>query len=276
MWPLSSAALPRFSALRHGSMQCPRPAADAAAAGPAGISWRFRYPAHCLAVSSFSLSQPSVYWRHFSVTDGQLSCLCDKCHQATQCHGTRCFSSIKIEGSGMVFERGCLMEPEKIRLHCSTPSSFHYAILCCSQEMCNSNTTARSLMLLLPTGGYHLLCFTSFSLFNIISLRIYCFFISPWRRASSVWGGDFGSVHTRPSGGSGSAVSGISSRMQTVSSRSSTEVAGVWYRTGSHRWSHHLQRGRQHFSGKTKVNSFFFNLKKFWGCSSSLILFQTC
>eukprot|EP00066_Takifugu_rubripes_P001427 XP_003962581.1 PREDICTED: activin receptor type-1-like [Takifugu rubripes] len=85
-------------------------------------------------------------------SDGQLSCLCDKCHQATQCHGTQCFSSIKIGGSGVAFERGCLMDPEKIRMHCSTPSSFHYAILCCSQEMCNSNTTARSLMLLLPTA----------------------------------------------------------------------------------------------------------------------------
>lgn len=47
------------------------------------------------------------------------------------------------------------MDSEKIRMLCSTPSSFHYAIFCCSEEMCNSNTTARSLMARLPTGGYH-------------------------------------------------------------------------------------------------------------------------
>lgn len=170
MWPLSSAALPCFSALRHGSMQCPSPAAAAAAAaGPAGISWRFRYPAHFssrfIVWPSHRLvylrnAKHSVCWCHVSVTDGQLSCLCDKCHQATQCHGTQCFSSIKIGGSGLAFERGCLMDPEKIQMQCSTPTSFHYAILCCSQEMCNSNTTARSLMLLIPTGGYQVLCST--------------------------------------------------------------------------------------------------------------------
>lgn len=60
----------------------------------------------------------------------------------------------------MVFERGCLRDSEKIRMLCSKPSSSHYAIFCCSQEMCNSNTTARSLMALLPTGGYHVTCST--------------------------------------------------------------------------------------------------------------------
>lgn len=82
--------------------------------------------------------------------------MCDKCHQATQCHGTQCFSSIKVGGGGVVVEHGCLLDSEKIRMQCSMPSTFHYAIFCCSQEMCNSNTTARSLMSLLPTGGCHL------------------------------------------------------------------------------------------------------------------------
>uniref|UniRef100_H3C903 receptor protein serine/threonine kinase n=1 Tax=Tetraodon nigroviridis TaxID=99883 RepID=H3C903_TETNG len=85
--------------------------------------------------------------------DGQLSCLCDKCHQATQCYGTRCFSSIKVRSSGPVLERGCLMDLEKIRMQCSTPSSTHYGIFCCSQEMCNSNTSAHSLRALLPTAS---------------------------------------------------------------------------------------------------------------------------
>lgn len=102
--------------------------------------------------------QNRLYVDAMCLTDGQLSCLCDKCHQAIQCHGTQCFSSIKVGGTGVVFERGCLMDSEKIRMQCSTPSSFHYAIFCCSEEMCNSNTTARSLMARLPTGGYCVPC----------------------------------------------------------------------------------------------------------------------
>lgn len=103
-----------------------------------------------------------VNWTHISFTDGQLACLCDrpKCLQATQCHGARCFSSVKVSSSGVVFERGCLDGPQKIRLHCSTPPSLHQAIFCCSQDMCNSNTTTSSLMSLLPTGGYYsITCF---------------------------------------------------------------------------------------------------------------------
>ncbi|KAA8582018.1 hypothetical protein FQN60_008758 [Etheostoma spectabile] len=89
-------------------------------------------------------------------SDGQLACLCDSptCLQATQCHGTRCFSSVKVGkgGSGVVFERGCLEGLEKISLICSTAPSFHHAIFCCSQDMCNGNTTRSSLMSLLPTA----------------------------------------------------------------------------------------------------------------------------
>uniref|UniRef100_A0A3Q4B2E4 receptor protein serine/threonine kinase n=1 Tax=Mola mola TaxID=94237 RepID=A0A3Q4B2E4_MOLML len=70
---------------------------------------------------------------------------------ATQCHGTRCFSSVKVSSSGVVFERGCLKGLEKILLHCSTPPSSHQAIFCCSHDMCNSNTTTNWLMSLLPT-----------------------------------------------------------------------------------------------------------------------------
>ncbi|KAM9842431.1 activin receptor type-1 [Aulostomus maculatus] len=87
-------------------------------------------------------------------SDGQLVCLCDspKCLQATQCQGTQCFSSVKVGSSGVVFERGCLKGPEKIQLHCSTAPSFHQAIFCCSQDMCNSNTTRSALMSLLPSA----------------------------------------------------------------------------------------------------------------------------
>ncbi|XP_026173724.1 activin receptor type-1 isoform X1 [Mastacembelus armatus] len=86
-------------------------------------------------------------------SDGQLVCLCDssKCHQATQCHGTRCFSSVKVSSGGVVFERGCLTGSEKIRLHCSTAPSFQQAIFCCSEDMCNNNTNVRSMMSLLPS-----------------------------------------------------------------------------------------------------------------------------
>ncbi|XP_038585260.1 activin receptor type-1 [Micropterus salmoides] len=86
-------------------------------------------------------------------SDGQLVCLCDspKCLQATQCQGTRCFSSVKVSSSGVVFERGCLKGLDKIRLHCSTAPSSHQAIFCCSQDMCNGNTTTNALMSLLPT-----------------------------------------------------------------------------------------------------------------------------
>lgn len=153
----------------------------------------------------------------------------------------------------MEFERGCLMDSEKIRMLCSTPSSFHYAIFCCSEEMCNSNTTARSLMARLPTGGYHVTCSTRMRFMEYYHLV--SSFISPWRRAGPVSGWDVGSLHTGPSSGSGSAFSGLGSGLQTVSSGASAAAAGVWYRTGSNRWSHHLQRGRQHFSGKSTVDS---------------------
>eukprot|EP00064_Thunnus_orientalis_P016077 superscaffoldBa00003108_g16140 len=87
-------------------------------------------------------------------SDGQLVCLCDspKCLQDTQCQGTRCFSSVKVGSSGVMFERGCLQGSEKIRLHCSTAPSFHQAIFCCAQDMCNSNTSRSYLMSLLPSA----------------------------------------------------------------------------------------------------------------------------
>ncbi|KAL6105465.1 acvr1b [Pungitius sinensis] len=87
-------------------------------------------------------------------SDGKLECLCEtpQSLQATKCHGTRCFSSVKVSSSGVVFEHGCLEGLDKIRLHCSTAPSFHQAIFCCSQEMCNGNTTRSSLMSLLPTA----------------------------------------------------------------------------------------------------------------------------
>uniref|UniRef100_A0AAQ4NZB0 receptor protein serine/threonine kinase n=1 Tax=Gasterosteus aculeatus aculeatus TaxID=481459 RepID=A0AAQ4NZB0_GASAC len=87
-------------------------------------------------------------------SDGKLECLCEtpQSLRATKCQGTRCFSSVKVSSSGVVFEHGCLEGLDKIRLHCSTAPSFHQAIFCCSQEMCNGNTTRSSLMSLLPTA----------------------------------------------------------------------------------------------------------------------------
>ncbi|TMS21698.1 Activin receptor type-1 [Larimichthys crocea] len=88
-------------------------------------------------------------------SDRQLACLCEgsKCLQATQCHGKRCFSSVKVTSSRVLFERGCLEGSDNIRLQCSTAPSVHHAIFCCSQDMCNVNTTTSSLMsLLLPTA----------------------------------------------------------------------------------------------------------------------------
>ncbi|XP_029315999.1 activin receptor type-1 [Cottoperca gobio] len=87
-------------------------------------------------------------------SEGQLVCLWDspKCLQATQCHGTRCFSSVKVDSSGVVFEHGCLTETDKIRLQCSTAPSSYQVILCCSQDMCNGNSTRTFLISLLPTA----------------------------------------------------------------------------------------------------------------------------
>ncbi|XP_075873876.1 activin receptor type-1 [Nelusetta ayraudi] len=84
-------------------------------------------------------------------SDGQLACLCTKCLPATQCHGSRCFSSVKVISDQAVFERGCLKGEDNIHLQCSTPPSFHQAIDCCSQDMCNSNATKSQLMSRLPT-----------------------------------------------------------------------------------------------------------------------------
>lgn len=91
--------------------------------------------------------------------DGQLACLCTKCLPATQCHGSRCFSSVKVIGDQAVFERGCLKGEDNIHLQCSTPPSFHQAIDCCSQDMCNSNATKSQLMSRLPTGDCSGSCF---------------------------------------------------------------------------------------------------------------------
>lgn len=86
--------------------------------------------------------------------DGHLVCLCEgsKCLQDTQCHGTQCYASVKVESSGLMFERGCLKGPENVRLQCSTPPTFKQAILCCSQDNCNGNTTRSLLTSLLPSG----------------------------------------------------------------------------------------------------------------------------
>ncbi|XP_068436185.1 activin receptor type-1 [Clinocottus analis] len=87
-------------------------------------------------------------------SDGKLECRCEtaQCLQARKCHGTRCFSSVKVSSSGVVIEHGCLEGLDKIRLQCSTAPSFHHAIFCCSQEMCNGNTTKSSLMSMLLTA----------------------------------------------------------------------------------------------------------------------------
>ncbi|XP_056445862.1 activin receptor type-1 [Gadus macrocephalus] len=91
-------------------------------------------------------------------TDGQLVCVCDspECLQTSQCHGRRCFSSVK-RGSGgeqgaggpVELHQGCFEEREKIELHCFTPPSLHQAIACCAQDMCNGNVTRHSMMTLL-------------------------------------------------------------------------------------------------------------------------------
>uniref|UniRef100_A0A3B3HV26 receptor protein serine/threonine kinase n=2 Tax=Oryzias latipes TaxID=8090 RepID=A0A3B3HV26_ORYLA len=87
-------------------------------------------------------------------SDVHLVCLCEgpKCLQATECHGSQCFSSVIVLSDGDVFERGCLNGPNKIRLHCSTPPSVKQAILCCAQDKCNGNTTVSSLKSLLPSA----------------------------------------------------------------------------------------------------------------------------
>ncbi|KAG7259521.1 hypothetical protein CRUP_020538 [Coryphaenoides rupestris] len=101
--------------------------------------------------------------------DGQLVCVCDspECLQTNQCHGTRCFSSVKLSrggggggggagGAGVVeLHQGCFQEKEKVELHCFTPPSVYQAIACCAEDMCNSNVTRSSmapLLLSAPEG----------------------------------------------------------------------------------------------------------------------------
>lgn len=88
--------------------------------------------------------------------------------------------------------------------------------------------------------------------FWLSTYRFSTFPHSSRRWASSISRGDISSLCTRPSGGSGSAVCSVSAGLQEASPRTSAETAGVWHWAGHHRWSHHLQCWRQHFSGKNK------------------------
>lgn len=202
---------------------------------------------------------PTTRWTHvLSSTDGQLTCLfdCPKCPQATQCPGTRCFSSINLDSSGVVFKHGCLVGLDNIHLQCSTAPSFRQAIFCCSQDMCNNNNTRSLLMSLLPTGWYKIIpCFIlAHPLIVILSSFLISPFVhSPRRGACSVPRGDVGSLCARSGGGAGSAVCGVSSGLQEAPPRPSAEDAGVRQWAGSHRRPHHLQCGRQHFSGEIKT-----------------------
>ncbi|XP_038129451.1 activin receptor type-1 [Cyprinodon tularosa] len=87
-------------------------------------------------------------------SDVQLECLCEgaTCSLPDRCHGARCFSSLKKDSSGMVLVRGCFEGEEKIRMHCSTTPSSLQVINCCSQVLCNANTTRASLESLLPSA----------------------------------------------------------------------------------------------------------------------------
>lgn len=86
-------------------------------------------------------------------SEGHLVCLCEgpKCPH-TECHGTQCFSSVKLSNNGVVFDSGCLKGQESISLQCFTAPSSHQAIHCCSQDLCNRNTTRDFLMSLLPSA----------------------------------------------------------------------------------------------------------------------------
>ncbi|KAM4540381.1 activin receptor type-1 isoform 1-T1 [Fundulus diaphanus] len=87
-------------------------------------------------------------------SDGQLVCLCEgpKCPQTPQCHGTHCFSSVKVSSSGDEFERGCFEGQGKMPLQCFTTPSVHQIILCCSLELCNENITGGFLKSLIPSA----------------------------------------------------------------------------------------------------------------------------
>lgn len=118
------------------------------------LGWLLNVNPMCMC---FWENSTSVCWtRIISSTDGELVCLCDSptCLEVTRCQGTRCFSSVQVRSSGVVFEHGCLKGQQKIRLHCATAPSFQQAIFCCSEHMCNGNTTRSSLMSLLPSGTW--------------------------------------------------------------------------------------------------------------------------
>ncbi|XP_072313249.1 activin receptor type-1 [Eucyclogobius newberryi] len=85
-------------------------------------------------------------------TDGPLVCACDKCQEAVECRGVRCFSSVKVDGGVVLVEHGCLKNDQQTLLQCSTSPSLKKAISCCAQDLCNANTTQGSLMALLPSA----------------------------------------------------------------------------------------------------------------------------
>uniref|UniRef100_A0A8C5NGC5 receptor protein serine/threonine kinase n=1 Tax=Gouania willdenowi TaxID=441366 RepID=A0A8C5NGC5_GOUWI len=105
----------------------------------------------------YKLLQITTKTQNYKTIYGHLVCLCEgpKCSQSTQCHGTQCFSSVKVASGGVggvEFERGCLEGLQNSRLQCLTAPSSHQAIVCCSQDRCNSNTSRTSLMSLLPSA----------------------------------------------------------------------------------------------------------------------------
>ncbi|XP_021163490.2 activin receptor type-1 [Fundulus heteroclitus] len=111
-------------------------------------------------------------------SDGQLVCLCEgqKCPQPHQCHGTHCFSSVKVSGSGVEFQRGCFDGQGKTPLQCFTTPSVHQIVLCCSLELCNENITGGFLKSLMPSApegepvGYHMDTLALFVLAPVVVL----------------------------------------------------------------------------------------------------------
>ncbi|KAI1882725.1 hypothetical protein AGOR_G00237900 [Albula goreensis] len=88
-----------------------------------------------------------------SAKGGAVECLCQDswCALRPRCYGEQCYSSVTVNGDKQAFTLGCLNGTEKIRLTCSTQPTASYAVQCCPHQMCNSNTSADTLLPLLLT-----------------------------------------------------------------------------------------------------------------------------
>lgn len=70
-------------------------------------------------------------------------CVCEgmSCDDLDRCHGHHCFTSVNLEDSVPVLQKGCFLANVQRKLTCRTPPSSGQAIECCRGHLCNFNST---------------------------------------------------------------------------------------------------------------------------------------